>query len=148
MSHRGPDAGEPLDLETFARVSAELEAGGATREEVLGRHALDGSRWERAAVFWSRRLADDAAADGPLAEAFAGALTPARAALGAPAMSPEDWAALTLDIAERGVGAALTARGLAAPVYFRLAKRWAEALPRDPALAARYTRALYALGRR
>ncbi len=148
MSDRAPDASVPLDLEGFARVTVALEIAREPREGVLAAHRLSARTWEAVRGYWSRCLAEDAAVDGPLVDAYAAALERAREEqIPLPPMSPEEWAALTLDVAERGADRALAARGLLPADYFRLASHWAKTLATDSALAARHARALYTAAR-
>ncbi|MEJ7732524.1 MAG: hypothetical protein WKG00_25375 [Polyangiaceae bacterium] len=134
----------PLPVETFARISVQLEESSAPRAEVLAGHGIDDVRWGEVRGRMTRVLAEEAMAGGatPLGDAFAAAMAEARDAAGpVPEMSVEAWAELVLDVAGRGVTAALAERRLPEPSYFRLTRHWTRALAGDKHLARRYAKA-------
>jgi hypothetical protein len=138
----------PLDLDTFARISAET-AEGAPLDEALARIGLARPAWEAARAAVVRALAAEAMGDGPtpLGDAYAEALARARDAVApTPELTPEAWGELSAAFASEGA-AALEARGLGVHDHLRLARRWARVLAAEPAAAERFAAAFAAASR-
>ena len=138
-----------MDLDTFARISAEVAEGTALLDDALARHGVTRASWETAQAATLRAVAEEAMGDGPtpLGDAYAEALAQARDALAAvPELTPEAWAELSAAVAAKGAPA-LAARGLRAPDYLRLSRRWSRVLASEPAIAERYARAFAAATR-
>ena len=137
------DSRQDLPLETFAAVSAAIAEGDRALEVVLVAHGLGPEEWRLSSERWSFTLA----ADEALADAFTQAFLDAQDRLKpVPPMTPEEWAALVVEVAAEGPQA-LIRRSLSAADHARLARRWARALGTDKILAARYHQAFYAAQR-
>lgn len=132
-----------VTLEGFAGISAALAEGDRSLDDVLSAHGLSEATWEEVqahhlrAIAADAMLSDEALLSKRYAELFAGAQDTIKPV---PEMTPEEWAALILDVADRG-GAAFQARGLTKSDYFRLARHWAKQMSGDRALAKRYAAA-------
>lgn len=143
----GPDGEAPLGLEAIAAISAAISEGDRPRDEVLRAHGLTPSAWDAIEARHNQRIALDAIENDPpaLADAYAAAFVRAQDAIKpVPALRPEEWAALSHDVASKG-DAALDARGLRKADFLRLSRHWARELAASPALARRYFAACYAL---
>lgn len=138
------DADRDLSLDEFALISAEISEGDRTRDAVLAAHELSAGAWRAASERWSYAIA----ADDDLADAYAEAFVRAQdQQKPLPAMTPEEWAGLVVEVAAGG-RQALLRRGLSAADQLRLSRHWARALGGDKALAARYHEAFYAAQRK
>jgi hypothetical protein len=137
-------------MEELSAIAAELAEGDRQAPAILAARGLSAVRWEQLSALWMRRIALDAdEGEGALGEAWSSAFAAAQDKLKpVPALTPEAWAELTLDVARRGPAAALGARGLTNADHQRLARHWTRALSRDQALALRHAEAFYAEERR
>lgn len=132
-----------LSLEAFALVSAAIGEGDQTLTAVLAAHEIKPETWRKASEQWSLAIASDEALEAIYSEALVRAQDQQKPI---PAMTPEQWAALSVEVAAEG-RQALSRRGLGPPDLLRLARHWARALGADKALAARYHRAFFAAQR-
>lgn len=128
-----------MSLDEFAAVSAAAAEGDLPLDAVLATRSWTVAAWREISDAWSRGIA----ADEALAEAYAEAFVRAQDALRpVPAMTPEEWAVLVLDMAAEGP-TALEKRGLRAADHLRLIRHWAKVLGADRGLAARYAKRFY-----
>jgi hypothetical protein len=137
-----------ISLDVMAAITAEIAEGDRPASRVLEARGLSRTQWDEASLFWHRQLATEAFAGGetPLAEAYSEAFTRAQDGLAPiPELTPEDWAALTVEMARGDAARALASRGLSSSDHLRLSRRWATLLSRDRALGERYQQAFYAL---
>jgi hypothetical protein len=137
-----------LDLETYARIAAELALAGAARADVLAKHGLDEDAWDDIDDGWQERLsaADDEveAEDGvaPLVALFLAAYQAAQQGL-APPISIETLALVTRLVETSGdLGSALARSGVTLLDYVRGSEHWAPRLASDPDVARRFQVAL------
>ena len=150
MSHDMPFTDVPgrdhadVSLEEFAAISVALTEGDQPTDEVLAFHRLTLKQWEKVSDYWSRVVAANEAAADVYAASFMQAQDRRKAV---PTMTPEEWAALIVDVAADG-RRALERRGLSGADHQRLIRHWASALGHDKALAARYARSFYKIAPR
>jgi hypothetical protein len=146
VSSQPEAAYRPIDLETFAIISAEIAEGDRSLLAILDAHELTENDWLVASMHYNQLLAADDA--GAMGAEFSAAFTRAQDALRPlPAMEPEDWAELQHLVATNGNGV-LASRGLSTPDFLRLSRHWAKRLGKDPPLAKRYHRAFFDAVRR
>ncbi|WP_437603821.1 hypothetical protein [Sorangium sp. So ce590] len=146
----GPDPTQPVprspvegvDLDTYARISAELAEAPAARSSVLASHGLDEVRWMDVEMTWLLRVATAALqADLSLGQDLDRAYTAAQAALGPsePVLPLEDYARLTARIeAGEPPSAVLAGARLSLSSYSRQQRAWTQRLAADPTLARTY----------
>lgn len=136
-----------IDLALYAMISAELAEGARPARDVLGAFDLDESAWAALSRAFGEQMAADAGDEGALAIAFSAAFAAHQDRLRpVPPLTVEQWAALQYDVDSHDAPAVtLATHGLSLPDYFRLVRRWATLLGRDPALGARYESAVAAL---
>jgi hypothetical protein len=135
-----------IGLERFATISAAIAEGDRSLSEVLRAHGVSGAAWSEAQAHHLRAIAADAMLShtSNLAEQYAALYARAQDALKpVPAMTPEEWAWLELDIAARGQQA-LVDRGLTSGDHMRLSRHFAKELSANRALAKRHAAALAA----
>lgn len=137
------DRAQLLEPTRYATISAELAEGARPAAEVLAAFELDEAAWADLSRAFGEALAEDAGRDGALAIAFSQAFAAHQDRLRpAPPLSVEQWAALEAEIeAWDSPAAALATFGLTLPDYFRLARRFATMLSRDPELEGRHAAA-------
>jgi hypothetical protein len=134
-------------IEQFAEVSAEIAEGDRPLTEILGLRGLSPEVWREVSAFYTRLIADAMESDdtGP-ADLFTAAFVRAQDAQRPIApMTPEEWAALVMDVSRAGTEPVLSARGISSAHYLRLSRHWAKVLAGDKAQAQRYFQAFYAL---
>ena len=147
----GPDPAEPIprepvrgiDLETYARIAAELAERREPRAAVLGRRALSESHWLEIEKSWLLRVATAAlagdAAFGQEVDRWFMAAQDASGSSAEPARSVEDYARLMVRIeAGDDLGVLLAAEKLSPADWARLQRAWTKRIAADPAARAAY----------
>jgi hypothetical protein len=150
LAAAGPPHG--VSLIDHALISAEIAEAQQPTAKILEQHRLTESAWTESTMYWMKRIGDDAVAAGAearLAIVYSDAFGRAQDGLRpVPVLTPEEWAALTVEIQQRGnPAAALAARNLSHADYLRLARHWAKALSSDPGLNNRFVAAYDSLQR-
>ncbi|MGK3983619.1 hypothetical protein WME99_11325 [Sorangium sp. So ce136] len=146
----GPDPTQPVprspvegvDLDTYARISAELAETPADRATILASHGLDEMRWMDVEMTWLLRVATAALqSDLSLGEDLDRAYTAAQVELGSPGptLALEEYARLAARIEAGEPPSSVLARArLSLASYARLQRAWTLRLAADPALARTY----------
>jgi hypothetical protein len=134
------------DVETYARIMAELASAERSRAQVLTSHGLDEARWRRIDARWQEELSralDDVGEGVPaLVSMYASAYAQAQRSLGAP-ISIERFAEVTRLVQASGdLQAALARVGITMADYARASEHWSPRLAEDPELERRFERAL------
>ena len=128
-----------IDLETYAKISADIAEGDVPYDRVLLRHRVDDAAWNEATLHWNRTMGESAAVDPALAIRFSELFAAAQDAK--KPLAPLDvlgWADLVSDVEAIGLARALAKRQLSNADYFRLVRHWAKALGRDAELNRAY----------
>jgi hypothetical protein len=131
--------GVEIDLETYARISADLAEGDRPPREILAAHEISDDAWSAATLYWNNAMAEAARHDPGLAIRFSELFAAAQDAK--KPLAPLDvngWADLVTDVESLGLARALQKRQLSNADYFRLVRHWAKALGQDPALSRAY----------
>jgi hypothetical protein len=133
-----------------AQISASIAEGTQPQREVLTAVGLTEEQWNESTAYWLPKLADDArekGAEATLAIEYSAAFAAAQDGLGAtPAMTPEDWAALTVEIQQSGSPTEpLARRRFSLADYLRVARAMAARLSSNPAEQKRFMTAYVAL---
>lgn len=144
------DPSHGITLVQHAQIAARIAEGDVPLAKVLEAHALNEDQWNEATMHWMMRLGEDVAKHGATAalphdysDAFARAQDAIRPV---PAMTPEDWAILTVEIQNTGGPARpLAIRNFSTADYLRLARHWAKVLSSDPIQGKRFFVAYEAL---
>lgn len=131
-----------IDLETYARISADLAEGDVSYRDILQRHGIDDESWNAATLDWNRRMAETSSIEGEgnLAIRFSELFSAAQDAK--KPIAPLDvngWADLVTDVESIGLPRALARRQLGHADYFRLVRHWAKAVGRDAETARAYS---------
>ena len=142
MSDAPPPAPR-ISLEEHARISAHIAEGDRPVKEVLDAEGVDETEWNAATGHWMQAMADDATkrgADATVVHDYSDAFSKAQDAIRpVPAMTPEEWAELTVEILKAGGPARpLAARTLSKADYLRLSRYWAKTLSHDTAQNKRF----------
>lgn len=132
-----------ISLKRHATIAAELGEGELSPAEVLETHGIGQSEWNEASQFWMARLGEDALENGAnarLALIYSDAFARAQDALAAPpTITPEDYAALVVDIMRYGgPHVPLSERGLSTADYIRMSRYFAARFAREPMDHRRY----------
>ncbi len=132
-----------ITLEQHAQIAAAIAEGTRAYAEVLRSVQLTDAQWNESTAYWMPKLAEDAQRNGAratLAILYSDAFGNAQNALAPlPAMTPEEWATLTVEVQrEGGPAAPLARRRLSLADYLRLSRSFARRLSRDPAEEARF----------
>jgi len=138
-----PQPPHGISMERHAEVSAFIAEGDAPLAKVLERFGIPEDHWNASTAYWMHAMADDAMKNGvqcrvPMlySDAFAKAQDSIKPA---PAMTPEEWATLTVEIQQVGNPAQpLARRNLSTADYIRSARHWAKTLSSDPAQNKRF----------
>lgn len=137
---------EPLSIEQYAAITAELAELGADRAAVLAGHNLTLKQWTALSNEWTGRLAADACSGGDLQNTFDSAFVATQDSLKpVPALSVDDWARIEREV--RSKPAALANQGWSPQDWMRLCRHWARALAADRELAKAYASACHAVMR-
>jgi len=132
-----------VSMATHAVVAATLAEGGASHAKVLASMGLTETQWNESTLYWMAKLAEDAQQRGAEAQlaieystAFAEAQTAAAPVI---AMTPEEWAHLTVEIQVEGsTGEPLARRDLSLADYLRLVRDFSRRLSTDAAEQQRF----------
>lgn len=132
-----------ISMAEHARITALIAEGDRPLKDVLAAEGVSDDEWNDATVHWMNAMAADAAAKGAgavLAIDYADVFGKAQDALKpVPAMTPEEWAALTVEVLNAGGPAKpLATRNLSKADYLRLSRHWAKRLPANPAENKRF----------
>lgn len=126
-----------ITLERHAQIAAGIAEGSIPYAKVLENAGVTDPQWNESTAYWMPKLAEDAQNNGAqarLAIVYSDAFSRAQdqqAPL--PTMSPEEWAALTVEVqCEGGPGLPLARRNLSVADYLRLARSFAHRLTTDP----------------
>lgn len=128
-----------IDLDAYARISADLAEGDRPMREVLEAYGVAEAAWNDATLHWNVTMAEAARTDPSMAIRFSELFAAAQDAK--KPIAPLDvagYAALVNDVEAIGLARALAARQLSNADYFRLVRHWARAIARDPALSRQY----------
>jgi hypothetical protein len=129
-----------LDIETYARIVAELARDGAELELVLERHGLNEESWSAAVARFEPVLdvADDDA-ESPELERFNAAFARAQSELSGGPAGFETWLEVLAALA-RGepLLRAIERCGLTLDRYLATQAHWAQRVAREPELLARF----------
>ncbi|WP_437305811.1 hypothetical protein [Sorangium sp. So ce388] len=148
--HGGPNPGQPVprdpvngvDLQCYARITAELAHGTASRAAVLARAGLDEARWLLIEQAWLLRLATAALqGDFSLASEHDAVLAAVQATLAedAPPLPLDSYARIVAAIEGGGEPSRVLAEaGVRSAVFARSQRAWAAKLASDKALAAAF----------
>jgi hypothetical protein len=137
-------ATEPrISMMEHARITAQIAEGDRLLKDVLAAEGVSENEWNDATVHWMNAMAADAAAKGAgavVAIDYADVFGKAQDAIKpVPAMTPEEWAALTVEVLNAGGPAKpLAARNLSKADYLRLSRHWAKRLAANPAENKRF----------
>jgi hypothetical protein len=148
MSENDPPHG--VTLVAHAEIAALIAEGQQPQREVLAAAGLTEPQWNDATMYWMPKLASDAAekgAEATLAIEYSDAFAAAQERLAATvAMTPEEWATLTVEIqSEGGTGEPLARRRLSLPDYLRVARQMAKRLSTDASEQKRFMSTYLAL---
>jgi hypothetical protein len=139
-----------LDLETYARVLAELARAESDAGAVLARHGLDEASWTALAKSCEAALdVADEGTDASALERFSAAFARAQAELSGGPASFEQWLEVLLAL-QRGepLAAAIERSKLSLDRYLSTQAHWAARVAKEPEFMARYQAALAANQRR
>lgn len=128
-----------IDLEAYAKISADLAEGDRPTREVLESYGVAESAWNDATLHWNVTMAEAARTDPSMAIRFSELFAAAQDAK--KPIAPLDvagYADLVNDVEAVGLARALAKRQLGNADYFRLVRHWARALARDPELSRTY----------
>lgn len=130
-----------LDLETYARVMAELLSG-PPREAVLARHGLTEESWSAVDTHWQDRLsealADEEEGVHPLLAAYLAAYEAAQKALASP-ITIEQFAEVTRLLQATGdVRAALSRVGVSLSDFVQGSEHWSRRIAQEPEVEQRF----------
>lgn len=133
------EGGGPVDLATFAAISAGI-ADGFDEDVVLEHHAVPPGTWLDAKATWTRRLVDEGQ-DGPLFTDYRVALHRREDELGRE-VDPIDreldpWLGFVAATQAEDPAALFARTGLRLPDLSRLSRAWSARLDADPQLKAR-----------
>ncbi len=133
------EGGGPVDLATFAAVSAGI-ADGFDEDEVLAHHEVPPGTWVSAKTEWTRRLVDEGQ-DGPLFTKYRVALHKREDELGRE-VDPidrelEPWLGFVAATQAEDPAALFARTGLRLPDLSRMSRAWSARLDADPELKAR-----------
>ena len=136
-----------FDLEGYARLRAQLAADGVERDDLLAAVGLDEERWEVIDAHWQEVLSRELDAEGDdVPDAilrYTAAFMAAQRDAGEAKLDLERFAACARAVrATRDPKAALERLGVTLTEFLRANQHWTPQLARDPALAARFQRAL------
>jgi hypothetical protein len=128
-----------IDLETYAKISADIAEGDVPYRDVLALHQITDQAWTDATLYWNRTIGEAAATDPALPIRFSDLFAAAQDAKKKLApLDVQGWADLVTDVEGVGLARALAKRQLSNADYFRLVRHWAKALGRDAELSRAY----------
>lgn len=138
-----------ITLEQHAAITAEIAEGTWKQADIFERHRISENEWNDASQYWLMEMARDAqekGIDADLAIIYSDVFSRAQDALRPlPAMTPEEWAALTVEVQQQGPPEPLARRNLSTADYLRLARHFAKVLSSDPLSERRFFQAYEAL---
>jgi hypothetical protein len=116
-----------IEIEQYARISAEIGEKRETKAEVLRRHNLDGDGWALEERAWLERMGDAAMkGDGSLSLRYGALLIASQDALAGPgeaARTVDEYATIKVAMESQGTAEVLQAHSMTVPEWNRLDRR-------------------------